>query len=348
MSRRDCWAEWLLNRRLGGDAAVLERVMPQLQGVRDRVLDNARIEPGDLVLDAGAGDGLIGFGALERTAPAGRVIFSDISQDLLNECRRIADHLGVTDRCQFVLASAADLRPIQSESVDVIMTRSVLIYLEDKRPAFEAMFRVLKPRGRLSIFEPINRFGWPESEHVFYGFDVTPVKHLAAKLKAHHRPPDQHPLTNFDERDLFQAAEDAGFAAIKLEYTAELAPYPLSTTDWDVFVKTSGNPLDPTLAEELDQALTAAERTEFEAHLRPLVERGEPRIGRSAVSYLSALKPAPKRPSDQEPASLSPCGITRRAAQDVDRMLALGVATQFVRRRLNRGHVADTSTKPST
>jgi arsenite methyltransferase len=295
---RDRWAEWLLNRRQGGDASVRERMLKHLSKVRDRVLDNAGITPEDVVLDVGAGDGLIAFGALGRNEPTGRVIFSDISEDLLGECRRIADDLGVTSRCEFLVASASDLEDIDTATVDVVTTRSVLIYLDDKRPAFEAMFRVLKPGGRLSIFEPINRFARPEDANVFYGFDVGPVQGLAAKLEARDSRLDEHPLTNFDERDLFQAAERAGFVAIKLDYTAELKPYPVTTTDWDVFVNTSGNPLDPTLAEELSATLTPDERARFESYLRPLVESGAPRTGRSAVAYLSAAKPTRDPPRD--------------------------------------------------
>jgi arsenite methyltransferase len=58
----------------------------------------------------------------------------------------------------------------------VVTTRSVLIYVKDKRrAAFEELHRVLKPGGRLSIFEPINNFTYPEPPHLFGGSDVTPV-----------------------------------------------------------------------------------------------------------------------------------------------------------------------------
>ena len=65
-------------------------------------------------------------------------------------------------------------------------------------------------------------------------------------------------------------------------------------TPWDRFVRMSGNPLVPPLAEVLDQALTEQEKAEFAAHLRPLVEAG---VGqdRMAVAYLKAR--------DSEPAS---------------------------------------------
>ena len=80
----DRWHRWLLDRRFGGDAAFRERELTGfLYPIRDTVLDKARLRPGDTLLDVGTGDGMIAFGALERLGPEGRVIFSDISSDLL-------------------------------------------------------------------------------------------------------------------------------------------------------------------------------------------------------------------------------------------------------------------------
>jgi SAM-dependent methyltransferase len=110
----------MLEMRFGGDAAAREQDLAGfLYPVRDAVLDRARLEPGQTLLDVGTGDGLIAFGALERLGPAGRVIFSDISQDLLDHCR----------------AAGA--------SVDAVTTRSVLIYVKDKAQAMREFFRVL-------------------------------------------------------------------------------------------------------------------------------------------------------------------------------------------------------------
>jgi ubiquinone/menaquinone biosynthesis C-methylase UbiE len=78
--------------------------------------------------------------------------------------------------CEFVFASADDLSPLVDASVDVVTTRSVLIYVSAKQQAFKEFYRVLKPKGRLSIFEPINRFAYPEPPHIFMGYDITPVR----------------------------------------------------------------------------------------------------------------------------------------------------------------------------
>ena len=289
-AERDRWARWLLEQRHGGDPDELARQLPNLEEFRRRVLENAEIRQGDVVLDIGAGNGLIGFGALELVGASGRVIFNDVSEDLLGECRRIADELGVADRCEFLLASADGL-PLPDASVDVATSRSVLIYLMDKRPAFVELYRVLRPGGRLSIFEPINIFGNAEWRKRYWGLDVSPVEHLAEKARAQWKQPEEHPLLNFDERDLLRFAEEAGFDDIRMDYRAEIKQEPHWAKSWDTLKRFSGNPLDPTLEEELHAALDDDERAEFEAHLRAELERRPVVPMHVARVYLRAVKP---------------------------------------------------------
>jgi arsenite methyltransferase len=289
-AERDRWARWLLEQRHGGDPDELARQLPNLEEFRRRVLENADVREGDVVLDIGAGNGLIGFGALELVGATGRVIFNDVSEDLLDECRRIADDLGAADRCEFLRASADDL-PLSDSSVDVATSRSVLIYLMDKRPAFVELHRVLKPLGRLSIFEPINIFGNAALRERYWGLDVSPVEHLAEKVRAQWKQPDEHPLLNFDERDLLRFAEEAGFGEIRMDYRAEIKQEPHWAKSWETLRRYSGNPLDPTLEEELRTALDDGERAEFEAHLRKELERRPLVPVRIASVYLRAVKP---------------------------------------------------------
>jgi arsenite methyltransferase len=155
--RRDIWAEWLAQRRSGGDPEVRRRMLEKLAGVRDKVLDRARFVEGETLLDVGCGEGLIGVGALERGA--GHVVFAEISEDLLESCRETAEAMGFSERCTFVRAGAEDLVNVPDASVDVVTTRAVLIFVVDKQRAFREFFRVLAPGGRASLHEPINRFG---------------------------------------------------------------------------------------------------------------------------------------------------------------------------------------------
>jgi arsenite methyltransferase len=291
---QDQWARWLLYRRHGGDEERLRRMLEYLGPVRDKVLENAALAGDETLLDVGCGDGLIAFGALEKL-DAGRVIFSDISQDLLDHCRELVAQMNVLDRCDFVLADAVNLAPIPAASVDVVTLRSVLIYVKAKAAALRAFHRVLKPGGTLSLFEPINRFGHPEPEHVLWGCDATPIIPLANRVKAVFNAiqPDDDPMLDFDERDLIALAEAAGFREVHLELQAQIISAREhergQAIDWEQFLDTAPNPRIPTLREAIEQALTPAEMEAFTAHMRPLVEAGE-RTGRSAIAYLWAVK----------------------------------------------------------
>jgi arsenite methyltransferase len=253
------------------------------------------VKRGETLLDVGTGDGLIAFGALDLGGKDGHVVFSDISRDLLDHSRMLAEEMGVEARCEFLLAPADDLSVLGDASVDVVTTRSVLIYVRDKRRAFGEFFRVLKLGGRVSIFEPINRFKLPHPPHLFLGYDVTPVQDLAEKvMTAFERiqPMDTDPMLNFDERDLFDLAMNSGFAEVHLEYEARLVSNDayFEVRDWDIFLRSAGNPKIPTLEEAMDEALTPKEIERFTAHLRPLVENACRRGGTSALAYLWAVK----------------------------------------------------------
>lgn len=171
---RDRWAEWLAERRFGGNPEARAQMLAKLARTRDMVLDRAELRADETLLDVGCGEGLIGFGALERGA--GTVIFSDISTDLLD----------------------------------------------------------------------------------------------------------------FDERDLLQLAEDAGFSPIRLTLDARIEP--IEPRGWDAFLDTAWNPNVPTLREAMEQALSPGERERLAEQLRPLVERGEGEA-RWACAHLSGSRP---------------------------------------------------------
>jgi arsenite methyltransferase len=288
---RDRWAEWILSRRFGGDERAAATLLDRLGGVRDRVLERAEIRKGDVVLDVGCGDGLIAFGALERVGASGRVIFSDISRDLLDVSRELAS--GDT-RCEFVLAGAEDLAPIADESVDVVTTRSVIIYVDDKRRAFAEFFRVLRPGGRLSMFEPINSFGYPESEGRFLGIDVREIWPLARRVRDRYNEMagSESAMLDFDERDLLELAHEVGFPRVDVHLEARIERGRLwgeEPPPFERILGTAPNPNAPTLGEVLAAELTNPEQEEFLTYMRSRFEGGD-LTGRSAVAYLRSRK----------------------------------------------------------
>jgi ubiquinone/menaquinone biosynthesis C-methylase UbiE len=188
---------------------------------------------------------------------------------LLDTCRAIAAGLDVLERCRFVLGSAEDLTEVADSSVDVVTTRSVLIYVTEKERAFQEFHGVLRPGGRISLFEPINRLS-----NFFTAYDVAPVQGLADRVRAVYeriQPPESDPMLNFDERDLVEFAERAGFEAIFLRLELEVSPP--KPRPWETFVRMVGNPKIPSYGEAIEQALAPDEREQLAAHLRPRSSR---------------------------------------------------------------------------
>lgn len=250
---------------------------------------------GATALDLGTGDGLIALEALDRVGRSGTVIFSDISEALLNHVRETVRERGLLGRARFVLADAANLQPIADASVDVATSRSVLIYIADKAGAFNAMHRVLRPGGRISLFEPINRLTYPEAEDRFWGYDVADVRPLADRVTAAYRRLSDGPtaaMMDFDDRDLVRFAEEAGFEQIHLELHVDIQSGGLTEAiDIETLLGTSPNPLAPTLGESIADALGPEEQARFVAHLAHAIETGGG-VRRSAVAYLTACKPS--------------------------------------------------------
>lgn len=249
---------------------------------------------GATVLDVGSGDGLIGLEALERVGPEGRVIFADVSEALLERCRQRVGSRGLLDRAQFVTAQAEDLAGVADQSVDVVTTRSVLIYVAEKAQAFAAFARVVRPQGRISLFEPINRLMFPEPEDRFWGYDVASVTELARRVKAQFTAGDsafQKAIQGFDDRDLVQFAQAAGFERVHAECHITIEPGSLmNAVSFEALLDSAPNPNAPTTREAIADALTEPQQRRFLAELQRAFEQGKP-VRKMAGTYLVASGP---------------------------------------------------------
>ena len=258
------------------------------------LLDQAEPLDGATLLDLGSGDGLIGLAALDRVGPGGTVVFSDISDTLLEHCRRAVDARGLLGRARFVHTRAEDLAAIADGAVDVATSRSVLMYVEDKPAAFAALFRVLRPAGRISAFEPINMLMFPEPPDRFWGYDVGAVSELADRVKASFAEladPAAGVMRDFDDRDLAWLAEEAGFERIHLECHIDVEPgSQLRAVGFDALLDSAPNPLAPTLRAAMATVLSTSECEAFMGHLERAIGEQRP-LRRSAVAYLVAHKP---------------------------------------------------------
>jgi arsenite methyltransferase len=286
----DVWATWLRTGRDGGSARMRATNLDRLASVRDRILDRAEIVAGDTVLDVGTGQGLLGLAAFDRVGRTGRVIFSDVSAPSLDDCRTEVAGIAGIERASFICASATDLGGIEPASVDVLVERAVLLFIQDRARAFEEYHRVLRPGGRLSLAEPLNSWMGIDRPGYVWGYDVTDVIDLERKVYAADQEnggtEDDALLCGFDDRDLVAMAREAGFLRVEALSELSLAPPPVRD-DVDVFLDTAPNPLAPTTRALMQIALTSDEALRFTASLRDAMREGRGER-RHAMAYLRA------------------------------------------------------------
>lgn len=204
------WTQWLKQTRFAGQTPEMqEQTMRWLEAVRDVILVYAEIKPYDVVLDIGTGTGLLAFKALELQECKGRVIFSDMFQDCLDDCKRILDDAGVTSGYELLKCPVEHIA-LPESSVHKALMRSVLVHVINKQPAINEIYRVLKPGGKLCAFEPIIRSNtryW-EILDPHYIEKYEDFKRVENEIMEN--PADS--LCNFDDITLKTNLEIAGFS----------------------------------------------------------------------------------------------------------------------------------------
>jgi SAM-dependent methyltransferase len=169
-----------------------------------------------------------------------------------------------------------------------------------KAKALKQFYRVLKPGGRISIGEPINRDDAMNLAALTRYLESQPQDDLNAPVRLYQRwrsaqlPSTKegilsNPVTNFTERDLVKLCRLTGFHQVHMEL--HIDDRKLSIVSWDVFLNVAPRPNTPTLREVLDTTFSDEERRSFEAKLRQLFESGFFHES-DVIAYLTAVKPA--------------------------------------------------------
>ena len=106
----------------------------------------AKIKEGDVVLDLGSGAGFDAFLAVKKVGNTGRVIGVDMTEEMINRARNLADKYGYKN-VEFRLGDIENL-PVENESIDIIISNCVINLAPDKLRVFKEAYRVLKRTGK--------------------------------------------------------------------------------------------------------------------------------------------------------------------------------------------------------
>ncbi|HWR16850.1 MAG TPA: methyltransferase domain-containing protein [Terriglobales bacterium] len=142
---------------------------------RDRVLNFARLAPGERVLDVGCGTGTLAIAAKRRVGPSGKVYGIDASPEMLARAEQKASKSGVEVLFRNGLAEAL---PFPDGHFDAVLSTVMLHHLPTSTRAKCAaeLRRVLRPGGRVLV---VDFEGFSEQKRTFLSHFHRPHGHVS-------------------------------------------------------------------------------------------------------------------------------------------------------------------------
>lgn len=133
----------------------------QLRPAQDQLLQMAELAPGDHVLDIACGTGLVTVPAARAVGSGGRVVATDLSQEMVTRTAHAALRAGLAVETRRMDAETLDL---PDRSFHVALSSLGLMYVPDPDRALAEQRRVLRPGGRAvaAVWGARNRCGWAE------------------------------------------------------------------------------------------------------------------------------------------------------------------------------------------
>lgn len=281
------WSQWLLKSRFSYmSEEQKQQTLQWLLSVRNAVLHNASIRPSDTVIDLGTGTGLLGFGALDFIDNTGKVIFSDKFEDCLESCKELAKNLKTDKHFEFLLSDCADIK-LPSNSVNRALMRSVLVHILDKDTVFAEIYRILKPQGVFSAFEPVIRSNTRCAELVAPDMLSDYMDFKNAEEECMTSMSD--PLTNFDENTIAKGLDTAGFSDGIIDKQVVESNYVVAKDMVKNWLTTPPSPGTKTMKEKFLMYFEEPKVDKYIAELQAALENKNVSI-KSNILYIKAIK----------------------------------------------------------
>lgn len=192
----------------------------------DRLVRLLELKPGEQLLDAATGTGMVALAAAIMIAPGGRVQAIDLSGNMLKVAKINLEKSGL-DNVDFHCMDA-ESPEFKNSSFDVLSCSFGLFFFDDMLMALKNWFQLLKPGGRLmytsfasSAFQPLTDQFFSDIQD----FGVEPP------------PADWRKLET--EQECCELLEQSGYASIRTR-EEQLGYHLASPEDWWEIVMNAG------------------------------------------------------------------------------------------------------------
>ncbi len=240
----------------------------------DKMVDYAKIKPGNKVLDIATGTGVVAMAAAQYLGNDGRVQAVDLSENMIKQAQSKLKHAGI-DNIDFHVMDAEKLE-FKSNDFDVITCSYGLFFMPDMSAALKSWLRVLKPGGKI-IFSSFAASAFQPLSDIF-------ITNLAEYDIV---PPTPRWLQLAEEDQCKQILLDNGFEAPQVTQT-QLGYHLAEFSHWWEVIQSAGY-------RGLYELLPQKHRAEFEAKHQLEIEKLKSKDGiwmDVQTLFSTAMKPA--------------------------------------------------------
>ncbi len=168
------------------DSYMRKVTLGREETLRKTTVELAQIQPGDCVLEIGCGTGSLTLAAKKQAGVSGKVCGIDIIPGMIEASRRKAAAAGQEIAFQ---SGSIDKIPFPDNQFDVVLCSFMIFHMstETRRKGTAEIARVLKPQGRVLIFDltmPAQPFSRAIARTFFKGMLEHDLKELFPLMEA--------------------------------------------------------------------------------------------------------------------------------------------------------------------